>query len=359
MTIKEKIKQKNINWLISLLLNAVVLVGVLACTEMMYETNDDFGIAAKIDADYPYIGFVNYFLCKLLIAIQNLLPTMNIFVMSQLVCSFVALTVALKVLLDRSNHIAFDVLSVAVIALFSLDHYSAIQFTKTSGLLLAAGLLLLIDNYLHERKIRYFVLGYVLFYLGVMYRQKGMFPALAFATIVLAIWFLTTKLGDIRKDGIKAKEVLLLVIFMVLALVPYGLDKMSDAANASTPELKYAREYQAERVKITDYPVYDFYEENKDEYDKIGLSENDVYLVTHWMLDYDGAASLENLKKINEINKDSIAASHSVSKAVKTFCRKTYKDIRTLGFKGKHIVLLALISLWIIWGVTSWCKYLN
>ena len=97
--------------------------------------------------------------------------------------------------------------------------------------------------------------------------------------------------------------ILVVVLIIVIAmLVPYGLDKASDAANAGTPELKAGRQYQAERVKVTDYPMLDYIEDNIGEYEAVGLDQNDLELIDRWFFDYDGAASYDNLKVINSIN---------------------------------------------------------
>lgn len=213
---------------------------------------------------------------------------------------------------------------------------------------MVAGLLWLIDNYIHEKRIISYILGYALLYIGVMYRQQGMFVVLAFTALFFALYLMLNRFTGPDKECPKAKEVAILVVFMILAVVPYGLDILSDKYNVSTDRLKTAREYQAERVLITDYPVYDHYAENKDKYDAIGLSENDVYLVTHWMLDYDGAASLDNLKKINEINAGSFEPHRSVDKAVNQFITKTKKDIKKNSYKGNHIIILVMISICIL-----------
>ena len=69
---KEKKRHK---LLISLAVN-----GMLLLTDMAYETNDDFAITSRIVAGYPYVGFVNYYLCKALIAVQHAIPGVNWYV---------------------------------------------------------------------------------------------------------------------------------------------------------------------------------------------------------------------------------------------------------------------------------------
>ena len=340
-------KEHNYSLLISLIINAAILAAVFIFTDLMYETNDEFGIAAKIADGFPYIGFVNYYLCEALIFIQKYLTGINVFVLSQIVMSFFSYTALLKVYLDNRVTAVDGILAAVVIAFYSLDHYSSLQFTKTSALLMAAGLIVLADTYTHNRSILGFLAAIFLFYIGVGYRERGMFPSLAFAGIFMIIWFFRNRKEFYEGRSVIA-EILLFIVIAALAVAPYGIDKMSDKMNASTPELKAYREYQAERVKITDYPLYEYYEENSDKYDAIGLSENDVYLVSHWFLDYDGAASYDNLVKINEINYPCVVRDRSVVKAAKQFASRVVSSAKDRGFTAMHIAILIVLSIYIL-----------
>ncbi|MBQ6440338.1 MAG: hypothetical protein IJJ06_09490 [Mogibacterium sp.] len=344
------------NWLISLAVNAVILAAVLYFTDLMYETNDDFAIAEKLAAGYPYVGFVNYYLCRALMAVQAAFPAVNSFTISQLAASFVSFTVLFKVMLDRNAYFIELLLGAVVTAFFSLDHYSSMQFTKTSGLLMTAGLILVVDTYINNRghRLRFFIysiIGYALFFAGVAYRQKGMFPALAYAGVFMFLWLILSGREYFRGRR-PVPETVLIIVLLAAAVVPYGIDLKSDAVNAGTAELALGREYQAERVKITDYPMIENYEEHKTQYDEIGLSENDLYLIDRWIFDYDGAASLENLKKINEINYPGVLESRSVTRSVKKFLKNSYKAVKGLDFTGMHILILAVLALYFISAVS-------
>ena len=348
------------NWLISLAVNAAILFAVLHFTDLMYETNDDFAIAEKLAAGYPYVGFVSYYLCKALIYLQAAFPEINIFVVSQLAASFISFTVLFKILLDRDPYPTEILMGAVVTAFFSLDHYSSVQFTKTSALLMTAGLIFIADIYINSRdsKLRFIIhsiIAFALFFTGVAYRQKGMFPALAYAGVFMLLWIMLNG-REYFKGRRPLPEIALIILLMAAAVVPYWLDMKSDAANAGTPELAAGREYQAERVRITDYPMIENYEEHKAQYDEAGLSENDLYLIDRWIFDYDGAASLENLKKINEINYPGVAAARSVMKSVRKFARNVYNSVKELNFTGMHLIILALLALYFISSVRprSW-----
>lgn len=331
------------NWMISLLINLAILLAVLYVTEVMYETNDDFTISREIAEGYPHVGFVNYYLCRILTAIQSVFPDVNIFIVSQMALSFVSFTAVIKVLLDRTEYLWEIILPAVICAFFALDHYSCIQFTKTSALLMAAGLIWLTDNYLHDRRPLSFAAALLLFYLGAAYRQKPLLPAVAFAACFVAVWWILNG-KEYFKGRSLPKETATVLLLLVLLAVPFGMDKWSDSINSSTTELKYAREYQAERTLATDYPLLKFYD--KDEalaakYAESGFSRNDLHLVVHFTLDYDGAASLENLKKINGINKPYLEESKSLKKSFRKAVSVSLRSVPNVTFSGMHIIIAA------------------
>ena len=341
-------KRKSLNWIIAIVVNVLILILVLKFNHLYYETNDDFGISRRLYDGFPYIGFVNYFLCKTIIFIQNIFPNINIFILSQLTLSFLSFIAIYKLIIDRSRRFSTGIIAAAIIAIFSLDHYSSVQFTKTAALLMCVGLVIVIDNHLHERFIRYYLLGYLLLYIGAAYRQKVMLPTMAFAGAFVFVNLITEYKEHKNKITDKKsfrKEVIYLLIVAMLAMLPYGIDKLSDSINSSTDLLKTARSYHKERAKVTDYPTYQFYEENKAKYEEAGFSENDIYLVSHFLLDYDGAASYENLKKINEINYPSVVEHRSIQEAGTKFVTRTGRSILSLKIEGVHIIILLILSL--------------
>jgi len=330
--------------LVSTALNLAVLGLVFYYVPLFYETNDDYGISDMIAKGYPEIGFVNYYFCKILAGIQSYVGETNVFVVSQIIMSFIAMTVFLKVVIERRKSFGEVMVALAAIGILAFDHYSSIQFTKTAGLLMASGLVLLADTYIHERRPFSFAAAICIYYIGTFYRQKGMTPAIAYIGIFMILWWILNREEFKCKFKDWRRELVLIMGIIVLIVVPFGLDYMSDRANESTAEMKRAREYSAERVKITDYPTYENYEENKEKYDAIGISENDLHLIDRWIFDYDGAASLENLKKINSINEDSLANNISIEDAITKMKAKIHKDVEERSRLGIHILIIAMLS---------------
>lgn len=334
-------------WLISFAVNLAILAAVMSITAAFYETNDDYTIAYRVADGYPYVGFVNYFLCSVLIPVQKVFTGVNVFMLSQVVTAFAAFTALLKTIMERSRRLSDTLITAATIFFFSFDHYSSLQFTKTSALLMAAGLIIVADAYIHERSVPGFLGGFCLYYVGVAYRQMGMFPALSYICLfILMFWVLSGK--DLFRGKKPLKEVGLFLLMIILLVAPYGIDKLSDSINAGTPERALAREYQALRVAITDYPVYENYDSLQEEYEKEGISKNDVYMIDRFILDYDGGGSIENLRTITRIYDSSAGHGMTVRMAAKKFVKKTVKALRELSFTGMHIILLAALGIYLI-----------
>jgi len=343
-------KEKTGAWkytLASLVINAAILALVMHLTAAFYETNDDFTIAYRIAGGYPYVGFVNYFLCRVLIVIQKMFSGINVFMLSQVVVSFIAFTAVLETVMERSKRLTDSLLAVAAVFFFSFDHYSSIQFTKTSALLMAAGLVVVADTYINSRSVIRFFIGFLLYFTGVAYRQMGMFPALAYICMFMLLFWLIS--GREFFEGRKpVKEIGLFLLIAALLVAPYGIDQLSDRINAGIPERALAREYQALRTTITDYPVYESYDSLQAEYESAGISKNDVYMIDRFILDYDGGASIENLRTINEIYNKGAGHTMTAEMAVKKFVREVWKSLKSLNFTGMHIILLAALGIYLI-----------
>ena len=347
------------NWLKSLIINAVILVTVFLCTTVIYGTNDDLAISQRIAADYPYISFVNYYLCRILISLQHISGSVNIFILSQMICSFVAFVILLKVIMDNadatydgsfSSRILQVVAGMSVLV-FSFDHYCNITYTKTAALLMIAGMITATDclfghNRSSKHVLAYYIASFLLIYLGVMYRADSYIAAIGFAGVYVLMWLIMNR-ERLKKDGYLGKESLLAyVVTAALLLGGFGLNALSSTANNSTDELKLAREYSEYRSNAVDFGAYGTYEKNAGAYNAIGLDENDMYLIDCWYFDYDGAASLDNLKAIDGIRSSVSDSDTAVSHLnISRFIRDFLKCVKRTDQTGVALIVMSLLTI--------------
>lgn len=336
------------NFIKSIIINAVILAAMLVLTDMAYETNDDYAIAARLASGYPYVGFVNYFLCRALIALQSLIPAVNWYVILLIAASFAAFTCILHTIFNAGTGRVVRIASSVMVAFFAFDHYSAVQFTKTAALVMTAGMLLLVDCVTEKKKAPGYIIAILLIYLGACIRVDALLGAAGFAGIYGLIWLIQNRSRLIDDGYFTFGRIVLYALLIVLVIGAYGLDQYSCRINVSTRELRYAEDYSLYRSNVVDFPTYEYYEDNVDAYDAIGISENDIYLIDHWVFDYEGAASMENLRSIDSIKRSDDGKAAVLIKSVKKCLKETYHGVRDLSFTGIHIIYLCVLALWMI-----------
>lgn len=336
------------NLIKSIIINAVILAVMLVITGMAYETNDDYAISARLAAGYPYVGFVNYFLCKALIAVQSLIPAVNWYVVLMIAASFVAFTCILFTIFNAGTSRIVRIASSVMVAFYAFDHYSTVQFTKTAALVMTAGMLILVDCVTEKKKAPGYIISMILIYLGACIRVDALIAAAGFAGVYGIVWLIQNRSRLIEDGYFTFPKIILYVFLVALVIGAYGLDQYSCRINVSTDELRYAEDYSLYRSNIVDYPTYEYYEDNVEAYDAIGISENDIYLIDHWIFDYEGAASMENLRNIDSIERHNDSKLTVLIRSVKKCLKETYHGVRDLSFTGIHIIYLCVLSLWML-----------
>ncbi|GEM_PF-1863351 len=332
------------NWIKAIIINIVILAVALIVADTVYETNDDYVISLRMVDGYAYSTFVNWFLCKGIIALQSVIPGVNAFVVAQMVISWVSFLLITRTILESIENKTLLVIAVLILTVFAGDHYCIIQFTKTSAVALTAGFLVLIDAMIRKRSVGMYVWAFVLIYLGTWMRTMNLIAAIGFAGLFLIAWVIIHRKELIPEGYLKGRRIALYVVCLALVAGAAGTYVMSMSINNSTQELKDFNEYDTYRSLVTDYPVYENYENGSMDYEMAGISKNDLYLINSWYLDYDGAASLENLKTINEIYNETGQSQISVSEAVQSFKAGTVKDLSDFDRRGVHLLILGLLG---------------
>ena len=334
------------SWAKAIVINAVILILMLIFTDMSYETNDDYAISVRTLMGDPYTYFVNYFLCRFMIWLQGLIPTLNAFVLVQTALSFVALTCISALYLGRDRSFVASLIFVLILAIYSFDHYSVVQFTKTSALLLTAGMLMLIDAMTMRLAPGYYIGALLLFYLGSCFRMQSAVIAVGFAGLFLIFWIVENRRELIPEGYLNPGRLCVYVILLMLLAGSFAFHLWSNEINMSTKALKDYQDYSYERSWVIDYSDFKNYDKHKAEFDEMGLSKNDLYLINNWYFDYDGAASYDNLKAIaGEYGKSRQADAQSIEKAVRKCVREIISDIKDLSATGRHIIILVAIAL--------------
>lgn len=333
-----------LNWLMAVAVNSVIAVAIFRLTELTYETNDDYALSVRIADGYPYVEFFNYYLSRFLIAIQSHVAELNVYVIFMMAISFLAFVYFTKIILDAGRNIPVYIVLLAALIVFSFDHYCAIQFTKTGALVMMTGLIALTDCVIKKKGIGGYVIAFMFTYIGVAIRFETLSVAVGMLAVSIAVWMFIERKHYKSDEWFSKSGVLATAIVVVIIAGAYGFIGLSQMMNKSTPELEKAYEYSLVRTNIVDYPTYDYYEENKDKYDAIGISKNDLFLIDKWHLDYDGAASLDNLRKIDSIERPLPDIKTRAVSSVRKSLRYVLEGIRNKSSNGLHIIALILMA---------------
>lgn len=334
-------------WLIAILLNIALLAFAVLFVGINYESSDDYVISERIVAGYAFVGYVNYYLCEAMIFLQNIFRGVNIYIVSQLIVCCAALSIVTKMFIDRVTDKIMYIILAAALVFYTADLYSLVQFTKTAGLLSAAGLLLLSDCVIFKRGIGYYAAGIILFALAIAYRFEMIIFAVGYAGLFALFWLFENRKELVPGGYLKAKSICCYVLTAVLLAGSCGIYALSEMKNYSTKELEDYHEYNHYRYSYVDYAIYNDYEKNPDRYEETGLTKDDFYLIRKWYFDYDGAASLDNLKKIKKIYDDTSAteARPPVQILTKTL-GMVYRHARKRSVLGCHLLLLIALAIY-------------
>ena len=344
--IRSNLKRLNNKWFLAFIINFIIFCLMTIIIGIKYESNDDYSLSIKMRDSDAHTGFVNYFLSKILILLQHVVTEYNMFVIFQICMSFICFLILIKKFLETQNNL-LKLLSVCIMSIYMIDHYISVQFTKTSALLLITGTIIVLEALIDRKGYIYIIVGAILVYLGAFLRFTNIYVAFGFAGSYVIIWVLLN-IKDIRlniRDYLNRKQVGIYILSILLIILLFVMNSVSKVINTSTPELKEYSEYNSYRSAVVDYPVYEKYNEGEDDYQEIGISENDICLISSWYLDYDGAASLDNLKAIASIYDEIKAADQqTITKAIIDFLKGILQDIKGLNSTGIHLIILICMA---------------
>ena len=307
----------------------------------LYEMADDYSYSNYIANGYANIIFSNYFLFKLISLIQSIIFPINAYTIFNVFLSLLCFTSFSIVFFDKYNYIMSICISVILNGFFAINHYSTVSFTRLPALLSVAGFLLVYNFFYKSKSLTIF--GSILVLLGSMYRFRIFLVALAMFLIFVFAYELSNCLiyndnnREIRSDFLKhIFEPKRLIAGTLIILFCFSAYFLSDHFNTATDELKYYKQYTTARSQVWDYKPADYFN-NKDEYSKINIDENDLKMLELGYLDDEGAFSLNNLKSIRKITDDSNSKSISLKDVFIIIKDNLYLEIfniRGLGDRG-------------------------
>ena len=335
---------KHFNILYSILLNTAVCAFFLLTLPTLYFLPDERVFTEFIVDGFYNIPVTNFFLCRAIGLVQNLIYPLNAYVIVHLILSLVSFITITKIFLDKFSILISTCFTLFISGFFAIHHYVTVSFTYLPSLLTITGLLCIIHYTKQKKWLFGSIIGCLLAVIGAAYR----FVAFEVAIAVGAFYILGESVSEFfaAPKSDRRFTVLLKILFekkrlcscIAILLIAFPLQTASSYINNATPELQYFSQYNSARSAVWDYPIPD-YEECKEEYDSIGIDENDIAMLRLQYMDDEGAFSIDTLKEINEIKSNYNAETKSLFTTLKQMV--IYETGCIIGLEDKGIASVA------------------
>ena len=290
--------------LFAILLNVVFMAICVGLTSFSYVEISDYNNSILIcNQHFYYNSSINYILAAFIGTIQYVFSDFNCFVLVEILLSFMAFTSFTFVFLDKYNMRKAVIFSLVINIIFTLNHYSYINSTKTAALLVTAGFLLVLNAIRNKRYSFSCWVGVLEIILGSFFNIVYFFVGLGFA---IAFFF-----GDMiakRKYRLDFQKLFwyfrpYLLMFLLIAVVGVGLSQFSYTVNHATEEGEKYYDYSMLTKSIDTLPYPDYYD-NAEEFAKAGIDNDSEYeLLKNGY--YDDAKMLNNnaLRLVSDLQK--------------------------------------------------------
>lgn len=301
----EKLKKFNTDFNISLLINVFALGFVILCCDLKYEVSDDFVMSTIVSGAYgqgenPYLMFSNIILGYILLPFYKLFPHISWYFIIHVAVIFVSSTIVTYIFVERLERVKAIMLSSFFILFFLNDMYILVQFTKTAMFAVMVGSLLFLDALFNEKSNWRMIIGGALCITGTWIRYSVIYMAGGFLILIMAYEGIRLIFKITDKKILLKKSYRIIVSGCILIGFAYGSQKIDSYMYMKNDEYAFFSEYGVARSRIVDYVDYG-YEKYAEEFEKIGVSENDYYMMRRWCFADNDFFSLERIQKTGDI----------------------------------------------------------
>ena len=293
------------NICLALIINLFFLFAVLIFCDIKYEVSDDFIMASIISGAYgnvqnPQMIFVNMILGYLMIPFYKIFPEISWYFVFQLGLIFVSSTTVTYFLLEQTERFKALMLSVIFILFCVNDAYVLVQFTKTAIFAVMAGSVLFIRELFYgKNKIR-IIFGTLLCLTGTMVRFDVINIAGVFLIFII-IYELLFMIKQKLNKAVLLKRILQISLYgTILICLAFGFRKIDRYTYNNDEPYSFFSAYSAARSQIVDFNGPD-YTACANEFEKIGISENDYNMMKSWNFADNEVFSLEKMQQVGKI----------------------------------------------------------
>lgn len=299
---KNELLRKYLFILIAVLLAAWVMVANVMIHPARFETNDDpaiAGIAYGVNGQYDsHLIFINIIWGRVLTALLSVYPDVAWYPVMECFVISVSFAALFYVFFQRFG-IKNAWLPVFFLAFyFGAQYFTILQFSRTAGIACVAGMMLLLYSSESSGRWGAALTGLLICTVGSLYRfevfEMLLVPFLG-AGVYQAFSFLE------KKDLLAVFR--LMFGFACTLLLCTGLYLYDDYCYQNDPNWCNFREFNYLRSELLDRGFPD-YEQNRELYDSLDISENDLALFKNWDFDDPEIFNTEALRRLVEAKEE-------------------------------------------------------
>lgn len=300
-----------IKWI---LINFFLILSEVIFCQPAYETNDDFGMGViaigGYGTDSSHLIFSNILLGWILKLFYLIIPVINWYIVLQYIAVAVCYSVVETFIENKRGNLAASITCILLWIFVIYDEIRFIQFTRTAYLLSIVGFLLLVESCRDEKKSNA-IIGYILITIGFLYR-----PQCFWLTAIYIAGFLFSYLFGSKKTIVKEYVIRFAFIFILTGSL-FLMDKLVYSVDEGWKEYT---NYNQARAEVLDYGFPD-YETNREKYEEIGVSPNDILTMSQWTLNDTDIITSDLLKSIGNIKEERLITFDEIKTNLFSFCK--------------------------------------
>lgn len=353
---KNEKKNSLYSFIFSVGINVIILALMLILCNVYYEMDDDVVFSKSVVDGFYNTAFTNFFLLKFLGIIQELIYPYCSFVIVSIVFVFFASCTLTRIMVDKFNYFYGGLITIFINGFFAVNYYLTISFTRLPGVLATVGFLTIV----HYTRKKSWMLGtfwgMLLVVIASLYRYNVILLIIGYSVGFVGLLSLSNnidagykknKLITFLKIAFEPKR---MVAFALVCLTIFSLNSLSRNINSGSEELQYYNRYTRARSAVYDFSIPS-YNEAKEEYDAIGISENDLALFKHSYVDDNSTFTLENLKKMKEIKNQYDSDNKTIVSVGKKMLSTEF--YRVIGLEHDGINIIAFLMIFMMFFLTQ------
>ncbi len=271
----KKVSKNEIAGLAWVLLCTVLLLLVVTLGIWGYETNDDMYLAMIPSGFFgkfiPYTIYNNIIQGYFLAAISSVFPVVNWTFIYYFLLIFISYVLIGVCCIWKKGMIQGTLLSIIFLCSTGVSMFCRMNFSKTGALVFLAGFItaMWLSEDLERKRNK------IIFYVALIFMILGSFVRYD-TTVALLPFYVLGVIYLFVKYKYKLKRIVPFVGAFAIILLCWGLNSY---VYHNSPEWKEYWDYAS--VNILDYGIPD-YEAHQEEYETLGLSENDIICLNSW-----------------------------------------------------------------------------